>query len=47
MANLHEQSVFQLNKVLKKNEKLPDWLTYRQKLLCQKDRAKGNAVENC
>ena len=35
-----------MNKILNGNEQLPDWLTYGQTVLCQKDRTKSNAVDN-
>ena len=44
LTNLHEQTVFQLNKILNGNKQLPAWLTYGQTVLCQKERTKGNAV---
>ena len=37
LTNLHERTAFQ---------QLPDWLTYGRTVLCQKDRTKGNAVDN-
>ena len=46
LTNLHEQTVFQLNKILNGNQKLSDRLTYGRMVLCQKDTTKGNAVEN-
>ena len=47
LTNLHEQTVFQLNKILNGYEQLPDWLTYGETILCQKDRTEGNPVDNC
>ena len=35
-----------MNKILKGNQQLSDWLTYGRTVLCQKDRSKGNAVDN-
>ena len=46
LTNLHERTAFQLNKILNGNQQLPDWLTYGRTVLCQKDRTKGNAVDN-
>ena len=46
LTNLHERPAFQLNKILNRNQRLPDWLTYGRTVLCQKDRTKGNAVDN-
>ena len=43
---LHERTAFQLNKILNGNEKLLEWLTYRQTVLYQKDQTKCNAVGN-
>ena len=46
MTNLHERTAFQLNKILNGNQQFPDRLTYERKVLCQKDRTKGNAVDD-
>ena len=46
LTSLHQRTDFQLNKILNGNEQLPDWLTYGRNVLCQKDRTKGNAVDN-
>ena len=46
LTNLHERTAFQLNKILSGNQQLPDWLTCGRTVLCQKDRTKGNAVDN-
>ena len=46
LTNLHERTAFQLNKILNGNDQLLDWLTYGRTVLCQKDRTKGNAVDN-
>ena len=35
-----------MNKILSGNEHLADWLTYGRTVLCQKDRTKGNPVDN-
>ena len=45
-TSLHEQTAFQLNKVLNGNKQLPDWLTCGRIFLCEKDRTKGNARDN-
>ena len=37
---------YQLNKILEGEDNLPTWMTYGRTILCQKDPAKGNAVEN-
>ena len=44
-TSLHERAAFQSNKILNGNKQLPDWLTYGQTVLCQKDCTKGNAVD--
>ena len=46
LTNLHERIANQLNGLLNGREQLPEWLTYGRTVLCQKDRAKGNAVDN-
>ena len=46
LTNLHERTAFQLNKILNGNDQLLDWLTYGRTVLCQKDRTKGNPVDN-
>ena len=46
LTSLYEQTALQLSKILNGNERLPDWLTYGRTVLCQKDRTKGNAVDN-
>ena len=35
-----------MNQILNGDQQLPDWLTYGQTVLCQKDSTKGSAVEN-
>ena len=35
-----------MNKILSGNEHLADWLTYGRTVLYQKDRTKGNPVDN-
>ena len=37
---------YQLNKILEGEDNLPTWMTYGRTILCQKDPAKGSAVEN-
>ena len=41
LTNFHEQTAFQLNKILNGNEQLADWLTYGRTVLCKKDRTKS------
>ena len=45
-SSLHEQTAFQLNKILNGNEQFIEWLIYGKTFLCQKDQTKGNAVGN-
>ena len=46
LNNLHMRIACQLNKILEGEDNLPTWMTYGRTVLCQKDPAKGNAVEN-
>ena len=46
LNNLHMRFACQLNKILEGEDDLPTWMTYGRTVLCQKDPAKGNAVEN-
>ena len=46
LTNLHERTAFQLNKILNGNKQLPDLVTHGRTVLYQKDRTKGNAVDN-
>ena len=46
LSNLHMRIAYQLNKILGGEDYLPTWMTYGRTILCQKDPAKGNAVEN-
>ena len=46
LTNLHERTAFILNKILNGNQQLADWLTYERTILCQKDRTKGNTIDN-
>ena len=46
VTNLHVRIAEQLNKILKGYNELPGWMTYGHKILCQKNAAKGNTVEN-
>ena len=36
----------QLNHILDRERPLPDWMTFGKTVLCQKDLAKGSAVDN-
>ena len=46
LTNLRERTVFLLNKILNVNQQLADWLTHGRTVLCQKDRTKGNTIDN-
>ena len=46
LFSLHERIANQFNEMLVGNLNLPDWLTYGRTVLCQKDKSKGNAVDN-
>ena len=46
LSNLDTRIAYQLNKILEGEDNLPTWMTYGRTILCQKDPAKGNAVEN-
>ena len=43
---MHERIATQLNEILEGTKEIPSWMTYRRTVLCQKDLAKGNSVEN-
>ena len=45
LNNLHRRIASQLNEMIEGNE-IPSWMTYGRTILCQKDAAKGNAVDN-
>ena len=46
LTNLRERTAFLLNKILNVNQQLADWLTHGRTALCQKDRTKGNTIDN-
>ena len=46
LASLHSSIALQLNHILDGEIPLPDWMTFRKTVLCQKDPTKGNAVAN-
>ena len=46
LTNLRERTAFLLNKILNVNQQLADWLTHGRTVLCQKDRTKGNTIDN-
>ena len=43
---MHERIATQLNEILEGTKEIPSWVTYGRTVLCQKDPAKGNSVEN-
>ena len=46
LTNLRERTAFLLNKILNVNQQLADCLTHGGTALCQKDRTKGNTIDN-
>ena len=46
LDKMHERIATQLNEILEGTKEAPSWMTYRRTVLCQKDPAKGNFVEN-
>ena len=46
LDKMHERIVTQLNEILEGAKEIPSWMTYGKTVLCQKDPAKGNSVEN-
>ena len=46
LRGLHGRIAEQLNNILKKEEKLPEWLIFGKTILCLKDHSKGNVVDN-
>ena len=43
---MHSRIAEELNKILIGEDGIPEWMTYGHTVLCQKDTAKGNAVDN-
>ena len=43
---IHGRIAAQLNEILEGTKEIPAWMTYGRTVLCQKDAAKGNSVEN-
>ena len=43
---MHERIATQLNEKLEGTKEIPSWMMYGRTVLCQKDPAKGNSVEN-
>ncbi len=46
LSSLHERIANQLNEIICGANRLPEWMTYGRTVLCQKDPAKGRAVDN-
>ena len=46
LDKLHGRIATQLNEILEGTKEIPSWMTYGRTVLCQKDIAKGNSVEN-
>ena len=46
LISLHPLIIVQLNHILDGERPLPVWMTFEKALLCQKDPAKGSAVDN-
>ena len=46
LTSFEPNIVGQLNHILDRERPLPDWMTFRKTMLCQKDPAKGNVVDN-
>ena len=47
LSSLHEHVSSQMNKILKEENDLPEWMTHGHTVLCQKDPQKGNTADNC
>ena len=43
---LHPSTAVQLNHIFDEERPLPNWMTFGKTSLCQKEPAKGNAVDN-
>ena len=43
---MHERTENQLNETRSGASRIPEWMTYGRTVLCQKDHAKGIAVDN-
>ena len=46
LTSLHPRIAVQLNHILEGERPLPDWMTFGKTVLCQRDLAKGSAVDN-
>ena len=47
LTPFHPHIAVQLNLILHGERALPDWMIFGKTVLCQKDAAKGSAVDNC
>ena len=46
LDKIHGRIAAQLNEILEGTKEIPAWMTYGRTVLCHKDAAKGNSVEN-
>ena len=46
LDKMHKRIATQLNEILEGTKEVPSWMTYGRTVLCQKDPAKGNPLEN-
>ena len=46
LDKMHERIATQLHEILEEKKEIPSWMTYGKTVLCQKDPAQGNSVEN-
>ena len=46
LDKMHERIAIQLNEILEGTKEITSWMTYKRTVLCQKDPAKRNSLEN-
>ena len=46
LDKMHERIAIQLNEIVEGTKEIPSWMTYKRTVLCQKDPAKRNSLEN-
>ena len=46
LSSLHECASSQMNRILMREDDLPDWMTHGRTVLCQKDPQKDNTADN-
>ena len=46
IISLHECVSSQINRILMREDDLPEWMTHGRTVLCQKDPRKGNTADN-